>query len=66
MIYGLVAPGYEMARSWPPTWPAASGSSPGPTCPQAQLMGIDVASFGDYEIKPEQATPLVYEDRSRI
>jgi len=27
-----------------------------------KLMGIDVASFGDYEIKPEQATPLVYED----
>ncbi len=23
-------------------------------------MGVDVASFGDYEAKPEQATPLVY------
>ncbi len=28
-------------------------------------MGVDVASFGDYEAKPEQATPLVFEDPFR-
>ena len=25
-------------------------------------MGVDVASFGDYEAPAEQATPLVFED----
>jgi nitrite reductase (NADH) large subunit len=27
-----------------------------------KLMGIDVASFGDYEAKPEQAQPLCFDD----
>jgi nitrite reductase (NADH) large subunit len=27
-----------------------------------KLMGVDVASFGDYEASPERATPLAFED----
>src|SRR6185436_11723851 len=27
-----------------------------------KLMGVDVASFGDYEAKPERARPLAFED----
>jgi nitrite reductase (NADH) large subunit len=27
-----------------------------------KLMGVDVASFGDYEARPEQARPLAFED----
>lgn len=63
MIYGLVAPGYEMAdvvaanlTGGDRQFAAADLSA------KLKLMGIDVASFGKYELPPNQATPLVFED----
>jgi NAD(P)H-dependent nitrite reductase large subunit/NAD(P)H-dependent nitrite reductase small subunit len=64
MIYGLVMPGYQMAelvarRLTEGESPSFSGAD---LSTKLKLMGIDVASFGDYEAKPEKATPLVFED----
>ncbi len=63
MIYGLVAPGYEMAEI------VAANLSGDERCytgtdlsTKLKLMGVDVASFGAYEAPPEKATPLVFED----
>lgn len=63
MIYGLVAPGYEMAEiaaqnltGNPKTFQGADLST------KLKLMGCDVASFGDYEASTEVATPLTFED----
>ncbi len=63
MIYGLVAPGYEMAEivagnfcDRPMSFSASDMST------KLKLMGVDVASFGDYEAGPERARPLVFED----
>lgn len=64
MIYGLVAPGYTMAeivarnltQSEQTTFGGADMST------KLKLMGIDVASFGDYEAPPERARPLAFED----
>jgi NAD(P)H-dependent nitrite reductase small subunit len=97
MVYGLVAPGYEMAeivaanltagtkpgpgaqvKTFPLSTPGAS-LLPASANPNAELrrfngadlstklklMGVDVASFGNYEAKPDVATPLVYEDPFR-
>ncbi|MGE0607016.1 MAG: FAD-dependent oxidoreductase, partial [Pirellulales bacterium] len=63
MIYGLVAPGYTMAET-------VAANLAGQDCAflgadmstKLKLMGIDVASFGDYEAKPEKARPLCFED----
>ena len=64
MIYGLVAPGYTMAeivaKNLTQTEPAAFAGADMST--KLKLMGVDVASFGDYEAKPEKARPLTYED----
>jgi nitrite reductase (NADH) large subunit len=95
MIYGLVAPGYEMAEVVAANFVSSGGSksgrgdgngglvggSPGAGLLPAKgkmrqfrgadlstklkLMGIDVASFGNYEAKPDEATPLVCEDPFR-
>ena len=64
MIYGLVAPGYAMAEIvathlTQPEGPTFCGAD---LSTKLKLMGIDVASFGDYEAKPEKARPLTYED----
>jgi len=63
MIYGLVAPGYEMAEivaanlcDHARTFASSDMST------KLKLMGVDVASFGDYEAGPERAQPLVFED----
>ncbi len=63
MIYGLVAPGWQMAEI------VAQNLTGGDECFQGtdlstklKLMGIDVASFGDYEAAPERAKPLTWED----
>jgi nitrite reductase (NADH) large subunit len=64
MIYGLVAPGYTMAetvaRNLTQQETAIFGGADMST--KLKLMGIDVASFGDYEARPEQARPLAFED----
>lgn len=64
MIYGLVAPGYTMAetvaRNLTQQETAIFGGADMST--KLKLMGIDVASFGDYEARPEKARPLAFED----
>jgi NAD(P)H-dependent nitrite reductase large subunit/NAD(P)H-dependent nitrite reductase small subunit len=75
MIYGLVAPGYEMAEivaanlanlhHSPLTTHRSRTFTGADLSTKLKLMGVDVASFGNYEAKPEQATPLVCEDPFR-
>ncbi|MBW3598556.1 MAG: nitrite reductase large subunit NirB, partial [Planctomycetes bacterium] len=63
LIYGLVAPGYEMAVIVAKNLTGGEASFAGTDLStKLKLMGVDVASFGEYEIGPERATPLVYED----
>jgi len=63
MIYGLIAPGWEMAEV------AASQICGGDKkfegtdlSTKLKLMGIDVASFGNYELSDEESTSLVHND----
>ncbi|MEO2049779.1 MAG: nitrite reductase large subunit NirB [Pirellulales bacterium] len=63
MVYGLVAPGYEMAEILAINLTGSDARFTGADLStKLKLMGIDVASFGQYELPVEQATPLVYED----
>jgi len=63
MVYGLVSPGYEMAE-------IAAANLTGGDCRFAgadlstrlKLLGVDVASFGEYEAPSERAVPLVHHD----
>ncbi len=63
MVYGLIAPGWEMAelaaRRFVGEDVRFTGSD---LSTKLKLMGVDVASFGDYEAPLDRATPLVYED----
>lgn len=63
MVYGLVAPGYEMAEILAMNLTGSNAHFTGADLStKLKLMGVDVASFGRYELTPEEATPLVYED----
>lgn len=68
MVYGLVAPGYEMAEAvaWNLCQPEDSDElrhfSGTDLSTKLKLMGIDVASFGDYEAGPEKAVGIAFED----
>ncbi|MBW3538854.1 MAG: nitrite reductase large subunit NirB [Planctomycetes bacterium] len=64
MVYGLVAPGYEMAEIVAANLCGTAERTFAGTdlSTKLKLMGVDVASFGDYEAPPERATPLVFED----
>lgn len=63
MIYGLVAPGYEMAEIVAANLTGADRRFAGTDLStKLKLMGIDVASFGNYELPAEKSTPLVFED----
>lgn len=63
MIYGLVAPGYSMAEIVAQNLCGGDEHFHGTDLStKLKLMGIDVASFGDYEAGPEEATPLSFED----
>ena len=63
MVYGLIAPGWDMAA-------VAAGRFVGrdvrfegaDLSTKLKLMGVDVASFGDYEAPSSDAVPLVVED----
>ncbi|MGM8362950.1 nitrite reductase large subunit NirB [Flavobacterium sp. ARAG 55.4] len=65
MIYGLVAPGYEMADV------AAEQILQGEKTmresidmsTQLKLIGVEVASFGDPFIEHQEGTPIVYENK---
>ncbi|MFP6618048.1 MAG: nitrite reductase large subunit NirB [Pirellulaceae bacterium] len=66
MIYGLVAPGYQMAEVLAHNLcgPVAkdrkfTGSD---QSTKLKMLGVDVASFGDYEASYDQSQPLVFED----
>jgi len=63
MIYGLIAPGWEMSEI------AASQLCGGDMrfegtdlSTKLKLMGIDVANFGDHELSDKTATSLVHND----
>jgi nitrite reductase (NADH) large subunit len=64
MIYGLVAPGYTMAEQVARqlTGLAYVPFTGADLSTRLKLMGVDVASFGDYEAKPDKARALTYED----
>jgi nitrite reductase (NADH) large subunit len=63
MIYGLVAPGYEMAEIVAANLTGEERRfSKTDLSTKLKLMGVDVASFGRYEVPVEEATPLVFED----
>ena len=63
MVYGLVAPGYEMAEVVANNLAGGEASFISADCStKLKLMGVDVASFGDYEAGPERAKPLTWED----
>lgn len=63
MVYGLVAPGYEMAEVVAAN---LTGGDRQFACAdlstRLKLLGVDVASFGEYEAGPERAVPLVHYD----
>ena len=66
MIYGLVAPGYEMADVVAAN--LAGGRAPFTgfdMSTKLKLMGVDVASFGDIFAEASGARPLTYEDPFR-
>lgn len=63
MIYGLVNPGWQMAEIVATNLTGGEARFTGADLStKLKLMGVDVASFGDYEAGPERATPLVWED----
>ncbi|MBX7166277.1 MAG: nitrite reductase large subunit NirB [Pirellulales bacterium] len=63
MIYGLVAPGYEMAEIAAANLTGQQRRFTGADLStKLKLMGVDVASFGAHDAPPQRATPLVFED----
>jgi NAD(P)H-dependent nitrite reductase large subunit len=63
MVYGLVAPGYEMAEIVAANLTGGDRRFAGADLStKLKLMGVDVASFGAYEAPADRATPLVFED----
>ncbi|HEX6961562.1 MAG TPA: nitrite reductase large subunit NirB [Lacipirellula sp.] len=63
MVYGLVAPGYEMAEIVAANLAGDDRRFAGAELStKLKLMGVDVASFGAYELPADRATPLVFED----
>jgi nitrite reductase (NADH) large subunit len=63
MVYGLVAPGYDMAETLASSLTGGTKRFHGADLStKLKLMGVDVASFGDYEAGPDRATPLSFEN----
>ncbi|MBD3675115.1 MAG: nitrite reductase small subunit NirD [Planctomycetaceae bacterium] len=64
MVYGLVAPGYEMAKVVAQNFTGGSESFLGADLStKLKLMGVDVASFGNYTPDPSDASPIIYHDQ---
>tara|TARA_R110002095_G_scaffold78106_2_gene67126 strand:- start:73410 stop:76388 length:2979 start_codon:yes stop_codon:yes gene_type:complete len=64
MVYGLVAPGYQMAEV-AATHLCQSGEAHftgSDLSTKLKLMGVDVASFGDYEADPAISKCLTFQD----
>ena len=63
MVYGLVAPGYEMAETLARNLCGGDEHFYGTDLStKLKLMGVDVASFGDYESESESVVPLTWTD----
>jgi nitrite reductase (NADH) large subunit len=63
MIYGLVAPGYEMADVVAANLTGQPRAFTGyELSTKLKLMGVDVASFGDCFADEKSARPITYED----
>jgi nitrite reductase (NADH) large subunit len=63
MVYGLVAPGYEMAEIVAANLTGEDRRFQGADLStKLKLMGVDVASFGAHDAAAARATPLVFED----
>lgn len=63
MIYGLVAPGYEMAEVVATNLAGGDRAFTGfDMSTKLKLIGVDVASFGDPFIGPAEARTVVFED----
>jgi nitrite reductase (NADH) large subunit len=65
MIYGLVAPGYEMADIAAEQILGAEKTMRETIdmSTQLKLIGVEVASFGDPFIEKSEGTPIVYENK---
>ncbi|MBV6695815.1 nitrite reductase large subunit NirB [Kitasatospora aureofaciens] len=63
-VYGLVAPGYQMAETAARTLagPAGEGFTGADTSTKLKLLGVDVASFGDPHGTAEGALDVLYSD----
>jgi len=63
MVYGLVAPGYQMAEVAAASLCQLDQKYQGSDLStKLKLMGVDVASFGDYEADPQITKCLTFED----
>ena len=63
MVYGLVAPGYQMAEVAATHLCHGEAEFTGSDLStKLKLMGVDVASFGDYEAGPDISKSLTFED----
>ncbi|QDU50537.1 nitrite reductase large subunit NirB [Gimesia panareensis] len=63
MVYGLVAPGYQMAEVAATHLCHGEAEFTGSDLStKLKLMGVDVASFGDYEAGPDVSKSLTFED----
>ena len=68
VVYGLVAPGYEMAATAAGTLAAGPSGPTGPgftgadTSTRLKLLGVEVASFGDAHGTAEDCLDVVYAD----
>lgn len=66
MIYGLVAPGYQMAEVVASNLTGGDKSfSPFDMSTKLKLLGVDVASFGDPFGMNTAHSPIIFEDRMR-
>jgi len=66
MIYGLVAPGYEMADIVASNLAEGNKSFKGfDMSTKLKLIGVDVASFGDPFIAEPECRTIVFEDRHK-
>lgn len=66
MIYGLVAPGYDMAEAAVSTLLGLEKTFQGfDMSTKLKLIGVDVASFGDPFVTGYDAHTIVFEDRNK-
>ncbi len=62
-VYGLIAPGWAMAEVAAHRFSGGDSLFAGADLSaKLKLMGVDVASFGDYQAAQDRAVPLTYED----